>query len=68
MHKLGRLRYGGKRNYVEKIDAQWQLDLADLQAISRKNKGARYLLTKIYVFYEYECVEAVKSKDAMDVT
>ena len=50
------------------IDAQWQADLADMQAIARQNKGARYLLTVIDVFSKCAWVAEVKLKDAAVVT
>ena len=56
------------RTYVAGIDAQWQADLADMQAIARQNNGARYLLTVIDVFSKYAWVAPVKSKNAAAVT
>ena len=44
-----------KRNQtvVGGIDQQWQADLGDMQALSRKNKGTKYILTVIDVFSKY---------------
>ena len=68
LHKPARRRYVRNRTYVAGIDAQWQADLADMQAIARQNGGARYLLTVIDVFSKYAWVAPVKSKDAKAVT
>ena len=54
--------------YVAGIDGQWPADLADMQAIARQNKGARYLLTVIDVFSKFAWVAPIKSKDAATVT
>ena len=68
LHKPASRRYVRNRIYVSGIDAQWQTDLADMQATARQNKGARYLLTVIDVFSKYAWVAPVKSKDAAAVT
>ena len=68
LHRPARRRYVRNRTYVAGIDAQWQADLAYMQAIARQNKGARYLLTVIDVFSKYAWVAPVKSKDAAAVT
>ena len=67
LHRPARRRYLRNRTYVAGIDAQWQA-LADMQAIARQNKGARYLLTVIDVFSKYAWVDPVKSKNAAAVT
>ena len=68
LHKPARRHYVRNRTYVAGIDAQWQADLADMQAIARQNGGARYLLTVIDVFSKYAWVAPVKSKDAKAIT
>ena len=68
LHKPARRRYGRNRTYVAGIDAQWQADLADMQAIARQNGGARYMLTVIDVFSKFAWVAPIKSKDAAAVT
>ena len=64
LHRPAIRRYVRNRTYVAGIDGQWQADLADMQAIDRQNKGARYLLTVIDVFSKFAWVAPVKSKDA----
>ena len=68
LHRPARRRDVRNRTYVAGIDGQWQADLADMQAIARQNKGARYLLTVIDVFSKFAWVAPVKSKDAATVT
>ena len=50
------------------IDAQWQVDLADMQGIARQNGGIRYLLTVINVFSKFAWAMPVHSKDAKAIT
>ena len=68
LQRPARRHYGRNQTYVAGIDAQWMDDLTDMQAISRQNKGARYLLTVIDVFSKFACIAPVKSKDAATVT
>ena len=37
LHRPARRRYVRNRTYVAGVDAQWQADLADMQALSRQN-------------------------------
>ena len=39
LHKPARRHFKRNPTYVKGIDAQWQADLADMQALSRDNKG-----------------------------
>ena len=50
LHNPARRRFIRIHTYVAGIDAQWQVDLADMQSIARQNGGIRYLLTLIDVF------------------
>ena len=68
LHRTARKRYVRNQTYVAGSDGQWQADLANMQAIARENKGARYLLTVIDVFSKFAWVSPVKSKDAASVT
>ena len=59
LHKPSRKNF--KRNQtVGAIDQQWQADLADMQAISRKNNGTKYILTVFDVFSKYASAIPVK--------
>jgi len=60
-HRL-RNKYPTSKYEVSTIDQQWSIDLADMQIISRQNKGYRYLLCVIDVFSKYAWVKPVKTK------
>ena len=44
------------------IDDQWQVDLVDLQSLSRWNRGYKYLLTCIDILSKYAWVVPLKTK------
>ena len=67
LHKRVRRNFERNPTYVKGIDAQWQADLADMQALSRKNGGHRYILTVIDVFSKKAWAIPVKSKSAKDI-
>ena len=60
-HRL-RNKYPTSKYEVSEIDQQWSIDLADMQIISRQNKGFRYLLCVIDVFSKFAWVKPVKTK------
>ena len=58
-----------KRNriVVQGIDHQWQVDLADLNSLSKSNNGYCYILTCIDILSKYAWAFPLKSKTASDV-
>ena len=46
----------------------WGVDLADMQLISKYNKGIRYLLCVIHLFSKYAWVAPLKNKKGVTVT
>ena len=50
LHKPRRKRFPTLPTMVYGRDEQWQLDLVDMQKLSKWNKGMKYLLTVIDVF------------------
>ena len=48
-------------------DEQWQLDLVDMQKLSKWNKGMKYLLTVIDVFSKATWAEPIKNKGAKEM-
>src|SRR6266481_6913325 len=60
-HRL-RNKYPTSKYEVAQIDQQWSIDLADMQIISRQNKGFRYLLCVVDVFSKFAWVKPVRSK------
>ena len=53
-----------KRNKVQvfNIDQTWQMDLVDVQRLSRSNHGSKYILTVIDLFSKYAFARALKNK------
>ena len=68
LHEPARRRFIRNHTYVARIDAQWQVELADMQGIARQNGGMRYLLTVIDVFSKFAWAIPVHSKDAKAIT
>ena len=60
LHKPSRKNFKRNQTVIGGIDQQWQADLADMQALSRKNKGTKYILTVIDVFSKYAWAIQVK--------
>jgi len=68
LHRPARKHFQRNSTRVSGIDQQWQVDLADMQALSRANHGIKYLMTCIDVFSKYAWVIPVKSKSASEIT
>ena len=49
-------------------DNIWGVDLADMQLISKYNKGIRYLLYAIDLFFKYAFVVPLKDKKGTTIT
>ena len=47
---------------VKGIDAQWQADLADMEALSRDIKGHTFIMMVIDIFNKRECAIPIKNK------
>ena len=67
LHKpiIGKFKKG-KVHAVFK-DNIWGADLADMQLISRCNKGIRFLLCVIDIFNKYACVVPLKDKNGASI-
>ena len=48
-------------------DNIWGADLADMQLISKQNKGIKYLLCAIYLFSKYAFVVPLKDKKGVSI-
>ena len=62
LHRPARKTFRRNRVFVNGIDQQWQADLADVQKLSRWNRGYKYLLTCIDVLSKYAWVVPLKTK------
>ena len=49
------------------MDSVWGTDLADMQLISKFNKGTRFLLCVINIFSEYAWVIPLKDKKCITI-
>ena len=56
-----------RKVYFSFKDNIWGVDLADMQLISKYNKGIRYLLCAIYLFSKYAFVAPLKDKKSMNI-
>ena len=61
-----------KKFNKKKVDSQfkdniWGVDLADMQSISRKNKGIKYLLCAIDLYSKYAFVIPLKDKKGISI-
>ena len=67
LHKPARRRYKRSLVIVSGINVQFQADLADVQNLSRYNKGYKYLLTCIDVFSKYAWTVPLKTKRGQEL-
>ena len=67
LHKPRRTRFPTTPPLVFDRDEQWQMDLVDMQKLSRWNKGNKYLLTVIDVLSKYAWAVPIKSKSIKDM-
>ena len=62
LHRPARKTFRRNRVFVNGLDQQWQADLADVQKLSRWNRGYKYLLTCIDVLSKYAWVVPLKQR------
>ena len=63
------IRKSKKRKvYSQFKDNIWGVDLADMQSLSRKNKGIRYLLCVTDLYSKYAFVIPLENKNGISVT
>ena len=61
-HKPIIRNFNKRKVYSQFKDNIWGVDLADMQSLSRKNKGTKYLLCAIDLFSKYAFVIPIKEK------
>lgn len=64
LHKPVRKRFPTAPTLVFGRDEQWQMDLVDMQKLSKWNRGYKYMLTVIDVFSRVAWAEPLKTKSA----
>ena len=67
LHKRARKTYPDRKYYVNAIDDQWQMDLADMNRIQSKNENHRYILTCIDILSRYAWARPLKTKQGPEV-
>ena len=67
LHKPAIKKFNKRKVYSQFKDNIWGVDLADMQSLSRKNKGIKYLLCAIDLYSKYAFVVSLKDKKGIFV-
>ena len=67
LHKPVIEKFNKRKVYSQFKDNIWGVDLPDLQSLSKKNKGIKYLLCAIYLFSKYAFVIPLKDKKGISI-
>ena len=67
LHAPARVRFPRNKTIVGGIDAQWEVDLADMQRFADKNNGFKYWLCAVDVLSKKAWVQPIRSKKAPEV-
>ena len=67
LHKPIIRNFNKRKVYSQFKDNIWGVDLADMQSLSRKNKGIKYLLCAIDLFSKYAFVIPLKYKKGISI-
>ena len=67
LHHRALKRYKMRKYYVNDIDEQWQMDLADMAQTQRDNDGYRYILTCIDILSRFGWARPLKTKQGQEV-
>ena len=68
LHKPIIKKFNKRKVYLQFKDNIWGVDLADMQSLSKKNKGIKYLLCAIDLFSKYAFVVTLKDKKGASIT
>ena len=68
LHKPIIRKFRKRKVYSSFKENIWGVDLADMQLISKYNKGIRYILCAIDLFCQYAFVVPLKDKKGMTIT
>ena len=61
-------KFNKRKVYSQFKDNIWEVDLADMQSLSKKNKNIKYLLCAIDLYSNYTFVVPLKDKKGISVT
>ena len=67
LHKPVIKKFNKRKVYSQFKDNIWGVDLADMQSLSRKNKGSKYLLCGIDLFSKCAFVVSLKDKKGISL-
>ena len=67
LHKPIINKFNKRKVYSQFKDNTWGVDLADMQSLSRKNKGIKYLLCAIDLYSKYAFVIPLKDKKGISI-
>ena len=67
LHKPIIRKFNKRKGYSQFKDNKWGADLADMQSLSSKNKGMKYLLCAIDLFSKYAFVIPLKDKKGINI-
>ena len=67
LHKTIIRKFKKRKVYSYFRDNIWGVDLADMQSLSKYNKGIKYLLCAIDLFSKYACVVPIKDKKGTSI-
>ena len=67
LHKPIIKKFDKRKAYSQFEDNIWGVDLADMQSLSRKNKGINYLLCAIDLYSKYAFVIPLKDKKGISI-
>ena len=67
LHKSIIRKFNKRKVYSQFKDNIWGVDLADMQSLSRKSKGIKYLLCAIDLFSKYTFVIPLKDKKGISI-
>ena len=68
LHKPVIRKFNKRKVYSQFKDNIWGADLADMQSLSKKNKGIKYLLCAIDLFSKYAFFVTLKDKKGISIT
>ena len=67
LHKPIIRKFNERKVYSQFKDNIWGVDLADMQSLSRKNKGIKYILCAIDLYSKYAFVIPLKDKKGISI-
>ena len=67
MHKPVIKKFNKRKGCLQFKDNIWGVDLADMQSLSKKSKGIKYLLCAIDLYSKYTFVVPLKDKKGISI-